>query len=300
MVTLFEKLTASHRQRLEWFDEHSGDVITWPEPIQDGGRLASKAKGIYKPQDLTYALSIRLSFDGPYDDGDIDYRGDDTWSLVYSQEEPAKHDPSQYFTNKGLAKCIQEQVPVGVYRKLDEPGGGVRRYEIVGLALPIRWENGFFTLEGPVSLERFASTGAIGPDVKSDDARRRVLREIAARQGQPLFRRRLVDVYQSRCVLSGCSTVEALEAAHIRPYRGPLSNTPTNGILLRADLHTLFDLRLFGIQPHDRKVHVSSRLKASEYAELEGKRLAEPRSSQVRPTESVLAAAWTDFLSSSP
>lgn len=75
-----------------------------------------------------------------------------------------------------------------------------------------------------------------------------VARQIAARQGQAKFRKGLLDAYGGRCCLSGCSIREIVEAAHIYPYAGKSTNDLTNGLPLRADLHTLFDLGLIRIQ----------------------------------------------------
>ncbi len=55
--------------------------------------------------------------------------------------------------------------------------------------------------------------------------------------------------YEHRCVVTGCTVIAVLEAAHIRPYRRPEDNDVKNGLLLRADIHTLFDLNLLGIEP---------------------------------------------------
>jgi len=62
-----------------------------------------------------------------------------------------------------------------------------------------------------------------------------------ARLGQGSFRVLVTDAYQRRCAVSGERTLPVLEAAHIRPYadRGP--HQVANGLLLRADLHKLFD-----------------------------------------------------------
>src|SRR5438105_10150982 len=77
----------------------------------------------------------------------------------------------------------------------------------------------------------------------------RVLREVKRRLGQSDFRKGLITAYKSRCAVSGSDAVEALEAAHIDPYSGTESNQPSNGLLLRADIHTLFDVNLIGIDP---------------------------------------------------
>jgi predicted restriction endonuclease len=89
-----------------------------------------------------------------------------------------------------------------------------------------------------------------------EDARERVAGEISKRRGQPAFRRKLLKIYGNRCAITGCNAVEVLEACHIVPYLGPKTNHPSNGLVLRADLHTLFDLGLVTIDPQNMSVRV--------------------------------------------
>ena len=63
-----------------------------------------------------------------------------------------------------------------------------------------------------------------------------------------------------------------LEAAHINPYRGESDNHPDNGLLLRADIHTLFDLNLLGIEPDHFRVELHPSL-AKEYGDIAGTKL---------------------------
>jgi hypothetical protein len=105
-----------------------------------------------------------------------------------------------------------------------------------------------------------------------EDGRERVAREIAVRRGQAGFRQRLLDAYGC-CAISGSEVEQALEAAHIVPYQGPGTNHVTNGLLLRADLHTLFDLGLLSIDPLSLTVLVHTDLNGSEYEKLRGQPL---------------------------
>jgi hypothetical protein len=57
-----------------------------------------------------------------------------------------------------------------------------------------------------------------------------------SRRGQAGFRAALLEAYRGRCAITGFDAAAALEGAHLRPYRGPESNTVTNGLLLSADL----------------------------------------------------------------
>jgi len=104
------------------------------------------------------------------------------------------------------------------------------------------------------------------------DGRERVAREIAIRRGQAAFRASLLKNYGC-CAMTGSTVESVLEAAHIVPYRGPGSNHISNGLLLRGDLHTLFDLGMLAVDPNSLKILVSQRLSGTEYEVLRGQSL---------------------------
>ncbi|PWR13924.1 hypothetical protein DKT69_18980 [Micromonospora sicca] len=116
------------------------------------------------------------------------------------------------------------------------------------------------------------------------EGRRRRLAEVTARQGQADFRRRLIEAYGGCCAISGCDVEAVLQAAHIDPYNGPATNRVTNGLLLRADLHNLFDRGLIWIDGSYR-VRVAEGL--DHYSELDGRRLQLPPP-QHRPDKEAL------------
>jgi hypothetical protein len=74
-----------------------------------------------------------------------------------------------------------------------------------------------------------------------------VLRTIKARQGQTAFRRDLLIEFNQRCAVTGCSIKSILEAAHIVPHREESNYHTGNGLLLRSDIHSLYDLNLIKI-----------------------------------------------------
>jgi len=117
-----------------------------------------------------------------------------------------------------------------------------------------------------------------------EDARQRIFGAIARRQGQPKFRLALLKSYQGRCAITGCAVEQVLEAAHIHPYRGSETNVASNGLLLRADIHTLFDLGLIRVDHATFQVAVSSLLQGTEYAELASRRLALPAEASDHPS----------------
>lgn len=100
-----------------------------------------------------------------------------------------------------------------------------------------------------------------------------VMRAILLRRGQDEFRRQLIEIYDEKCVVTGCRIVAILEAAHVRPVSDGGETAAGNGLLLRADIHTLFDLDLLGIDPQRREVVLAPALAESEYANLNGKRV---------------------------
>jgi putative restriction endonuclease len=81
------------------------------------------------------------------------------------------------------------------------------------------------------------------------------------RLGQGAFRVLVIDAYERRCAVTGEKTLPVLEAAHIKPYSLNGPHRLNNGILLRSDLHKLFDLGYVTITPQLR-LKVSPRLKA--------------------------------------
>ena len=59
--------------------------------------------------------------------------------------------------------------------------------------------------------------------------------------GQGAFRALVTDIYGRRCAVTGEKTLPALDAAHIKPYADGGEHEAKNGLLLRRDLHSLFD-----------------------------------------------------------
>ena len=140
-----------------------------------------------------------------------------------------------------------------------------------------------------------AAEGGHFSPVSAQDERKRTLREIVERRGQPEFRHRLIAAYGGCCAVTGCDAVAALEAAHIAPYSGPSSQHVTNGLLLRADIHTLFDLDLIGFDPNTLTVALSPAIRGTTYDALDGLALALPANPAERPSREALAGRWQRF-----
>ncbi len=125
------------------------------------------------------------------------------------------------------------------------------------------------------------------------DSRESAYREIKVRRGQRDFRDALRRRYGDVCLISGCGELDVLEAAHIKPYRGQPDNHVENGLLLRADLHTLFDLDKIGIEPERLEVSVHPSIADPLYRELDGQTL---RCDATRPSRDALQIRWEQYL----
>ncbi|MGK2861329.1 MAG: HNH endonuclease [Chitinophagaceae bacterium] len=97
------------------------------------------------------------------------------------------------------------------------------------------------------------------------------------RLGQGAFRVLVTDAYNRRCTISGEKTLPVLEAAHIKSYSESGPHYISNALLLRSDIHKLFDAGYITITP-DLKVEVSKRIKeefenGKEYYKFHGNEL---------------------------
>ncbi|MCH7225657.1 HNH endonuclease [Haloferula sp. A504] len=127
---------------------------------------------------------------------------------------------------------------------------------------------------------------------------KKVIREVREREGQGKFRRSLRAIYDNRCCITGCRVVQVLESAHIDPYQSEESNHVANGLLLRADLHTLFDNHLIAVKPGTLVVYLAKELREDpSYAELHGKRLELPKEPSHHPDRGALERRWCEFCS---
>ena len=116
---------------------------------------------------------------------------------------------------------------------------------------------------------------------------------IRPRLGQGAFRVLVTDIYNRRCAITHERTLPALEAAHIRPYGDGGAHEAQNGLLLRRDIHSLFDAGYVTVTP-DLRFEVSRRIKEEfdngrHYYELHGSEIERPSNPVMRPAADALA-----------
>jgi putative restriction endonuclease len=144
------------------------------------------------------------------------------------------------------------------------------------------WESALERMSAPVNLGMSDRAARYGDPVL-----------IAPRLGQGAFRVGVVEAYSRRCAVTGEKTLPALEAAHIRPYADGGTHEISNGILMRRDLHTLFDLGYVTVA-RDFRFEVSKKIKEEyengrEYYALHGRQVLTPSKQIHQPDRQLLS-----------
>jgi putative restriction endonuclease len=217
--------------------------------------LVSPQRGIFKPQQMQFLLSIRTVYPRPggkvwYDDQrDVHrqiFEGDETVEYAFMGVNPDAAD------NRWLREACENRVPF-VYFIGIAPG----RYEAELPAFVTAWD--------PISLKVRVAFGELDqariapPDTAIE--RRYALRAVRQRLHQASFREAVISAYNGRCAISGLPEPLLLDAAHIVTDKDEKLGQPVvpNGIPLSKIHHAAFDAHLIGIDP-DYRLHVSERL----------------------------------------
>ena len=202
--------------------------------------------------------------------------------------------PEKCFDQQGLSTIMLSNFRL----KYDEFGGGKDKVkpalEKLNFAVHVKNTNSnHLILPGEDEVDPFDPSCI-------EDTRKRISQSIAERRGQSEFREKLLTGYERECAVTGCKTVEVLEAAHIYPYRGVDTNKVDNGLLLRSDVHTLFDLGLITISPKSKKVLVHNSLHSSEYWKFHLKEIRLPSDPRQQPSEKALQGHFDNSIVSQP
>ena len=104
--------------------------------------------------------------------------------------------------------------------------------------------------------------------IQDEDKRQAYARRV--RKGQSRFRKALHTLYGSRCAFTGTDEVTVLEACHIISHAKTGDNSLDNGLLLRSDIHVLFDEHLMTLANDGQRILVHKDVTAPEYKRLSG------------------------------
>lgn len=319
---LLSNLEPLHKLKLEWFLKNKDREILWKETQPENNGLDGKSflfnatKGIYKPRGEHYVLSFREVMGSKYSDLTPKVNEDGSWDYRYKEEGGSKQepDPKKLWSNKAAKYSMENKIPIGVAIQISEKPNPTK-YKILGLGIISEWVdysfivNGFSD-DGTVTITK--SYGPLGKDLENlqdelekeerlkdfdpsstKDERDKVLKTIVQRRGQKKFRNELLRIYNNTCVVTECNIPDVLEACHITPYLGEKSNHPSNGLLLRADIHTLWDLGMIAINPLDMKVNIKHSILGSAYDKFHSKKVN--FSEEEKPSIEALNEQWNLF-----
>ncbi len=228
-----------------------------PGFVFDGERipLINPQRGIFKPQQMRFLLSIKTVFPRPgtkiwYDDQrDVHrqiFEGDETVDYAFMGGNPEAAD------NRWLREAFENQIPV-IYFLGIAPG----RYQAMLPAFISGWD--------AEALKARVVFGVINREAltppESALERRYALRSVKQRLHQASFREAIISAYNGRCALSRIPEPLLLDVAHIVSDKDERLGQPVipNGIPLSKIYHAAFDAHLIGIDP-DYRLHVSDRL----------------------------------------
>lgn len=217
--------------------------------------LINPQRGIFKPRQMRYLLSIRTVYPRSgarvwYDDQRQVHRqiyeGDQTVDYAFMGEDPDAAD------NRWLREAYEERIPI-VYFLGTSPG----RYQAIVPTFIAGWDR-----ESKTARVAFGSPGQLTESAQAPE-RRYALQTVKKRLHQASFRDAVIAAYRGRCALSGMPEPLLLDAAHIMSDAHEQLGQPVvpNGIPLSKIHHAAFDSHLIGIDP-DYRVHVSERLRS--------------------------------------
>jgi putative restriction endonuclease len=259
--------------------------------------LVNPQRGIFKPRQMRYLLSIKTVFPRPgarvwYDDQrDVHrqiFEGDEMVEYAFMGQDRDAAD------NRWLREAFENGTPV-IYFLGIAPG----RYQAMLPAFISGWDAN--ALKARVAFGVPEQDALVPPENALE--RRYALRAVKQRLHQASFREAVITAYDGRCALSGLPEQRLLDAAHIISDKNERLGQPIvpNGLPLSTIHHAAFDAHLIGIDP-DYRLHVSDRLldqndgpMLEALKQLNGESLHLPQRVKDRPDRDRLAMRFERF-----
>ena len=297
--TLMRMAAFEHVRRLGEVHDHLTADELKPGFVFEGERipLVNPRRGIFKPRQMRYLLSIKTVFPRPgarvwYDDQRDVHRqifgGDETVDYAFMRQDPEAAD------NRWLREAFENKIPV-IYFLGIAPG----RYQAVLPAFISVWDTD--ALKARVAFGMPEQDAFAPPESALE--RRYALRAVQQRLHQASFREAVIAAYDGRCALSGLPEQRLLDAAHIISDKNEKLGQPIvpNGMPLSKIHHAAFDAHLIGIDP-DYRLHVSDRLldqndgpMLEALKQIDGEALHLPNRVKDRPDRDRLAIRFERF-----
>ena len=250
----------------------------------------NRPRGIFKPRQCEFPLSVKTSPTGPYTDS---WTPDGSLLYEYRGKDPNHRD------NVGLRNACRHQVPI-VYFFTVVKGQYLAEFPIYVVHDDPTQAAFTMQLDHPSALASpdlgdFAEEGATG-------RRRYMTGAMRIRLHQTSFRERVLSAYRSQCALCRLRLRPLLDAAHIKPDSEGGEPVVSNGLALCKIHHTAFDRMFLGIRP-DRIIQIHSEVLAAEdgpmlrygLQQLHNTPIHVPRLTKDQPDAALLAARYAAF-----
>lgn len=255
------------------------------EPIYIQG-----TKGIWKPKQLKYPISISLDPEGKYDDGFINES-----MLHYSYEGT---DP-YYWTNSLLRETINKNIPLIYLQKISK---GKYYVHIPVFIINDEPERLRFTVAAENMVHFTEKQNLIEePEIKYI-RQEYTTREVKQRMYQQTFRELVLDAYRNHCAMCQLKHRELLDAAHIIPDKEGGRPLVINGISLCKIHHSAFDQNIIGVNPDyvimvrkDVLNEIDGPMLKYGIQEMHGHKIILPNSISKRPDKDFLAQRYQQF-----
>jgi len=198
-----------------------------------------------------------------------------------------------HFTRGEALRAIQQLREHGRVRKGELIHTVVRETMLVHLHPSVYWDSQSHEIYWNENTSpSFEVTQNFIEDASDDDLEK-IQIEVNKRKSRSKFRENLLSTYNNQCAISNVGPNVVLQAAHIVNHSKSGINSNDNGILLRSDLHNLFDAGYLLIHPLSLTVHLHPSLKDSYYWKFEGVKLA-TRKDLSNLNENFLKEKWNE------
>lgn len=259
-------------------------------------RLMATQQGIWKPRQMSSALSFRTVFapdpaQRPYDDQP---GADGFLRYKWRGQDP------QHPDNKALRNAKVRELPLIWFHGV--ASGVYLPVFPVWLAAEEPAAHQFVVSLDQESLRARRDLALQDPDLLRSYAERVVM----ARLHQPMFRQRVLVAYENQCALCRLRHTRLLDAAHVLPDSAGGEPVVTNGIAMCKIHHAAYDADIFGISPRyrvgvrpDVMTEIDGPTLKYTLQEIDGSEIELPKRRNARPDRELLEIRWNQFLEAS-
>ena len=277
--------------------------------FKDNGELVNSAQGIWRlpSKNTERYLDPETAWDLIVENAQNALHYNINWESVkqgqlYNVEAV---EPNKIFIRRNSKDTLEQLYKRDVTRgiqSLNAAGGIIGRRSmnytvakeatIVFLHPDLKWSDDFEIIKiHSITLETPGTFVKQFEEANEDDINsfQQIARRV--RKGQSKLRKNLLIAYQGKCCISKTGPENVLQAAHINPHSKSGSNISTNAILLRSDLHDLFDDGLLTIEPESLIVRIHPILADTDYSQFDGIKLSD-RIDTLKPDKTCLQGRW--------